>query len=636
MTTAYSPLLKLALPVQGELSGTWGDTVNDNITSMIEEAVAGRATINTWTTNSHTLTTANGTTAESRAAMLSLTDSGTALTGAGSVICPALSKTYIAKNSTSYVITLKTSAGTGVAIPVGSTMLLYCDGTNVVEGLDRVTGAFTVGGTLGVTGAATFSSTVAGAFNGTLGATTPASVAATTLSTTGAATFGGNVAIGLASTNTWSTGYAIEIGTEQAAIWGAGDQIDITGNAYFNSGWKAAATKSGASKYEQALGTHNFAVSGAVTADSAITFKSALNIAPNGDISFYEDTGTTAKFFWDASAESLGIGTSSPTYKLNVLSDAGAQNIFQAGQSGVSNGLSITSDGSALTYSFLTGNVGIGTSSPTAPLTVNGGTASAATIQLGNHNDNASIHGKYSLSFKADSTEAIADRSISFAIGTAANFALTTSTAIFNDLGADIDFRVESDTNTHMLFVDASLDKVNIGASTTSASVLGVYGDASSTHLSHFQSATAGDLNNAAIYISKTDSDTTASQAYIAFVTGGAASGEIVANGASQAAFGAWSDRRLKENIEDLPSQLGNITSLRPVEFDYRDGSGHQIGFIAQELQEVFPDAVSENSDTGMLKVAGWTKNEAIFVKAIQEQQELIKTLEARITALES
>jgi hypothetical protein len=64
------------------------------------------------------------------------------------------------------------------------------------------------------------------------------------------------------------------------------------------------------------------------------------------------------------SSGNVGIGTSSPTYKLNVLSDAGAQNIFQAGQSGVSNGLSITSDGSALTYSFLTGNVGIGTSSP--------------------------------------------------------------------------------------------------------------------------------------------------------------------------------------------------------------------------------------------------------------------------------
>jgi hypothetical protein len=38
----------------------------------------------------------------------------------------------------------------------------------------------------------------------------------------------------------------------------------------------------------------------------------------NGDISFYEDTGTTPKFFWDASAESLGIGTSSPTAGLTL------------------------------------------------------------------------------------------------------------------------------------------------------------------------------------------------------------------------------------------------------------------------------------------------------------------------------
>ena len=40
--------------------------------------------------------------------------------------------------------------------------------------------------------------------------------------------------------------------------------------------------------------------------------------AANGDISFYEDTGTTPKFFWDASAESLGIGTSLPSAPLSV------------------------------------------------------------------------------------------------------------------------------------------------------------------------------------------------------------------------------------------------------------------------------------------------------------------------------
>ena len=64
-----------------------------------------------------------------------------------------------------------------------------------------------------------------------------------------------------------------------------------------------------------------------VLADNGILqFKTAnterFNIGSGGDISFYEDTGTTAKFFWDASAESLGIGTTSPQAKLDV-SDVG-------------------------------------------------------------------------------------------------------------------------------------------------------------------------------------------------------------------------------------------------------------------------------------------------------------------------
>jgi hypothetical protein len=393
------------------------------------------------------------------------------------------------------VVTLASLVATTADINAGT-----IDNT-VIGGTTAAAGTFTTGGsylplvlqtsdldrlTISAAGAATFSSTVAGAFNGTLGATTPASVAATTLSTTGAATFGGNVAIGLASTNTWSTGYAIEIGTEQAAIWGAGDQIDITGNAYFNSGWKAAATKSGASKYEQALGTHNFAVSGAVTADSAITFKSALNIAPNGDISFYEDTGTTAKFFWDASAESLGIGTSSPTYKLNVLSDAGAQNIFQAGQSGVSNGLSITSDGTNLTYSFLTGNVGIGLSSPSTKghfysatsmdqLTVDGTGAIETGINFANGGTtygqiyfnnvspyDMSVLQQYSTGSLILGTNDTERMRIDSSGGLITNPAAG-GHAVFNEGGVDADFRVESDGNANMLFVNGGSNRVGIG-----------------------------------------------------------------------------------------------------------------------------------------------------------------------------
>lgn len=156
MATQYSTLLKLALPTQGELSGSWGDVVNNNITSMIEEAVAGSKTINTWSGNSATLSTADGTTAEARAAILNLTDTGTSLSGAATVICPALTKTFIVKNGTAQTVTVKTASGTGIAITAGSTGHVYCDGTNVVESQNYVAGNFGVGGNLTVTGTTTF------------------------------------------------------------------------------------------------------------------------------------------------------------------------------------------------------------------------------------------------------------------------------------------------------------------------------------------------------------------------------------------------------------------------------------------------------------------------------------------------
>ena len=144
MATTFTTLLKLAKPTQGELDGSWGTVVNDNITSMVEEAIAGRSVINTWSTNSHTLTTANGTTAESRAAMLSLTDTNDQLgTNAATVVCPALSKVYIVKNAVGQAATLKTASGTGIAIPNGKTMILFCDGTNVEEAVNNFTGTIT-------------------------------------------------------------------------------------------------------------------------------------------------------------------------------------------------------------------------------------------------------------------------------------------------------------------------------------------------------------------------------------------------------------------------------------------------------------------------------------------------------------
>jgi hypothetical protein len=142
----------------------------------------------------------------------------------------------------------------------------------------------------------------------------------------------------------------------------------------------------------------------------------------------------------------------------------------------------------------------------------------------------------------------------------------------------------------------------------------------------------------------KNSSTTTTAQVYARFTANATGTGSITANGAAAAAFTAWSDRRLKENITDLPSQLANIMALRPVEFDYVEsmGGGHQIGFIAQDVQAIYPDLVGESAD-GMLTLTDMNKNDARLIKAIQElkaindtQAATINALTARIVALEN
>ena len=127
------------------------------------------------------------------------------------------------------------------------------------------------------------------------------------------------------------------------------------------------------------------------------------------------------------------------------------------------------------------------------------------------------------------------------------------------------------------------------------------------------------------------------SQLYMSFSynSGSNGNGGISGNGDTQAAFFTTSDARLKENIVDLPSQLANIMALRPVEFDYKASKSHQIGFIAQEVQAIYPDLISENSE-GFLNLSSLDKTTSRLVKAIQELKALVDAQAARITALES
>jgi len=154
--------------------------------------------------------------------------------------------------------------------------------------------------------------------------------------------------------------------------------------------------------------------------------------------------------------------------------------------------------------------------------------------------------------------------------------------------------------------------------------------------LGAFYSNTASDSAYPCIQIGKYANDSTTANIFVRFfynnLTNGG--GQINANGAGAAAFGSFSDARLKENIVDLPPQLDSILALRPTEFDYieSEGGGHQIGFIAQEMEKVYPDAVGERED-GMKTITGWSKTEARLVKAIQELSAELNLLKQKVNA---
>ncbi len=130
MASSYTTNLRLTLPVQGELASSWGNTVNDGVTNLVDAAISGTASI-ALTGTTYTLTSANGATDEARQMFLTFTGTPG---GAATVTCPTSSKLYYVTNNTNVAVTLKTSGGTGIAVPVGVRMALYCDGTNVIDG----------------------------------------------------------------------------------------------------------------------------------------------------------------------------------------------------------------------------------------------------------------------------------------------------------------------------------------------------------------------------------------------------------------------------------------------------------------------------------------------------------------------
>lgn len=129
--TNFSPLLGLALPTTGDLSGTWGTTVNDSITSLVDSAVAGTTTLSADA--DVTLSTTNGVANQARNAIIVWTASGTTTRN---ITAPAQSKAYVVINatgSTQSIVVRGSGPTTGVTIPAATRALVAWDGFDFVK-----------------------------------------------------------------------------------------------------------------------------------------------------------------------------------------------------------------------------------------------------------------------------------------------------------------------------------------------------------------------------------------------------------------------------------------------------------------------------------------------------------------------
>jgi hypothetical protein len=140
MASSPSPSLRLELMATGDQSGTWGDTTNTNLGTLLEQAITGYLSVAQGDVANLTLTTTNYATDQARNAVIEVTG---ALTATRNVVVQTAEKLYTIKNSTTggFSIVAKTSAGTGISIPPGASIDCYSDGTNVVQGANYWTGS---------------------------------------------------------------------------------------------------------------------------------------------------------------------------------------------------------------------------------------------------------------------------------------------------------------------------------------------------------------------------------------------------------------------------------------------------------------------------------------------------------------
>ena len=435
-------------------------------------------------------------------------------------------------------------------------------------------------------------------------------------------------------------------GTQKMTLTDGGDLLITTGNV-------GIGTTSPTSTLS-VQGTTNNGINVIGVGTTANRCYVGLNASNHGQLFCTGSSGQSPSLISSAGADSyisggnVGIGTASPNYKLTVADSTANGRAIQAVQSATSGtnwgfqggafgsgatkniGLQVTAEGASTNYAalFTGGNVGIGITSPNVTLHVDAGQTSAGNLT---NNVAAYIGGAF----------------VSNDLYHREGGLLVISGTNATQTSAGIAFQTRNTGNTNywkssiLMNRNGELEFYTGGAGTGQGSkrmVITSGGDVliSKTSLS-FTSQGIELRENGQINVAGTVDEfnfyNTSAAAYRFFVT---AAGSVHATSTSIVAI---SDITLKENIKPLETGLNEVMKLKPRRFDWKNGDGKNIaGFIAQEVEEVLPDLVSDYKYTDEETKKALKMGDMIptLVKSIQELKADNDSLRARIETLEN
>jgi len=368
-------------------------------------------------------------------------------------------------------------------------------------------------------------------------------------------------------------------------------------------------------------------------------------------------TGGSERVRVDTSGN-VGIGTSSPTTRLTI-SSSGANGVDLAVDQGnsvasarlfFSNGTagqaySISNDTGALKFNRSatagsstgtesmridsSGNVGIGTSSPSYKLDVRGrlqainsaaGTATVA--NLGN-----------------DDTSGTSVVKLAFTNGGTTKASI--NAAVYNN--DYLTFNTGSDTERARILSTGQFVAATTSAYNSAHTFRSVDASVNTFALAAQHTATNDDVRVMVANCPNYNGDT--GYLFIGSRSGGdriyiRTSGNVQNTNNS---YGAISDIKLKENIVDATPKLEKLNQVRVVNYNLVGEEQKLIGVVAQELEQIFPGMIEESEDrdsegnlTGeTTKAIKYSVFVPMLIKALQEQQQMIETLQAKVAALE-